>query len=82
MPIKLLPDGTPEERARMAKSAALADKLDLFLQAQQATTGTVIEAIGMLFGGLKSDNAGAAQAYAVAISTAVNVCFQLKEKTR
>ena len=54
MPIKLLSDGTKEERERLGKSAALADKLDLFLQAQRVTVGAAIEAIGMLFAPIKA----------------------------
>lgn len=81
MPIKLLPDGTAEERARMAKSAALADKLDLFLQAQKVTHGTVIEALGMLWA-TKSQTPDDARKFATDFSVAIATCFNLKEKAR
>ena len=80
--ITLLPDGSPEAQARMAKSAALAEKLILFLNAQKVTDGTVIEAIGLIFGGFKSDTKEQSMKRATEIATAIQVCFALKEKAR
>ena len=80
--INLLPDGTPEDRARMATSAALAEKLVLFLNSQKVSDGTVIEALGMVFGALRSDDQERANKWAADIGTAIGVCFALKEKAK
>lgn len=80
--INLLPDGTPEDRARMATSAALAEKIELFLSAQKVKSGTVIEALGMIFGALRSEDQSQANKWAADIGTAIGVCFALKEKAR
>lgn len=82
MSIKLLTDGTPEDQARMAKSAALADKLLLFLGSQKVSDGTVIEALGMMFGAVRSTDQPQANKWAADIGTAIGVCFALKEKAR
>ena len=81
MPIKLLPDGTPEERARMAKSAALHDRIEALLVAQRATDGTLIEAIGMLFAG-RATTPEAASKFATDISAAIHAVYNLKEKAK
>ena len=79
MTITILPDGTPEDQARMKKSAALANKLDLILQAERVTEGTAIEALGLLWG-TKAKTAEQAAKYATDIAMSIGACFQLKEQ--
>lgn len=79
MPIKLLPDGTPEEQARMAKTAALAERIHTFLNAQKVTTGSVIDALGLLFA-LMSANPEQAGKYATDLSVAIGAHYRLKQK--
>jgi hypothetical protein len=78
---KLLPSGTPEERARLEKSVALAEKLGPFLTAQNVTEGFVIEAVGLMFAN-RSTSPEQAQKYAADLAAAVLACWQLKEANK
>lgn len=78
MPITTLSDGTPDERERMAKAAALANRLNQFLTAQKVTEGEAINAIGLLFAD-KSKTAEDAGKYATHLSVTIGACFRLKQ---
>ena len=81
MPIRLRPGGTPEDRARTAKSVALANQLDAQFLASKPTYGTIIEAVGLLFAH-KSKDFEQAEKFAKDISVAIDVCFASKENDK
>lgn len=68
----------------MAKSASLAERLVGFIQAQQHASqtgdGTLIEALGLIFGAAWSPDKERAEKWAADLGTSIGVCFALKEK--
>jgi len=80
MPVtKVLPNGTPEEVARMQRIAGLCNDVERFLFNRKVTEGDVIDAVGLMFA-IRSDTAEKAGKYATDLAVSIGVNFKLKQK--